>query len=164
MVVLEAETSRWVTSTKFGGQNEGCEAVMGKHGVGKMNENGEKFAETCVNNNLVIGGSVFPHKAIYKITWVSSDHATENQIDHICICKTFRRSMEVVRARRGADAAADHHILAGKFKLRLQRHHQAKSQSAKYNIEYPSSAQVVKKFKDSLSRKNTELQRRGEKR
>lgn len=59
---------------------------MGKHGVGKMNENGEMFAETCVNNNLVIGGSVFPHKTIHKTTWVSPDHVTENQIDHICIC------------------------------------------------------------------------------
>ncbi|KAJ3596328.1 hypothetical protein NHX12_002737 [Muraenolepis orangiensis] len=45
-------------NAKIGGRNEG---VMGKHGVGKMNENGEMFVETCVNNNLVIGGSVFPH-------------------------------------------------------------------------------------------------------
>ena len=42
-------------NAKIGGQNEGYEAAVGKHGVGKMNENGEKIAETCVNNNLVIG-------------------------------------------------------------------------------------------------------------
>ncbi|KAJ8367756.1 hypothetical protein SKAU_G00077840 [Synaphobranchus kaupii] len=44
-------------NAKIGGKNEGYEEVMGKHGVGKMNENGEMFVETCVNNNLVIGGS-----------------------------------------------------------------------------------------------------------
>ncbi|KAJ3609526.1 hypothetical protein NHX12_024047 [Muraenolepis orangiensis] len=44
-------------NAKIGGRNEGYEEVMGKHGVGKMNENGEMFVETCVNNNLVIGGS-----------------------------------------------------------------------------------------------------------
>ncbi|KAJ3587612.1 hypothetical protein NHX12_011209 [Muraenolepis orangiensis] len=43
-------------NAKIGGRNEGYEEVMGKHGVGKMNDNGEMFVETCVNNNLVIGG------------------------------------------------------------------------------------------------------------
>ncbi|KAJ3608731.1 hypothetical protein NHX12_023261 [Muraenolepis orangiensis] len=55
-------------NAKIGGRNEGYEEVKGKHGVGKMNENGEMFVETCVNNNLVIGGSVFPHKTIHKTT------------------------------------------------------------------------------------------------
>ncbi|KAJ3590437.1 hypothetical protein NHX12_008388 [Muraenolepis orangiensis] len=49
-------------NAKIGGWNEGYEEVMGKHGVGKMNENGDMFVETCFNNNLVIGGNVFPHK------------------------------------------------------------------------------------------------------
>ncbi|XP_044227125.1 LOW QUALITY PROTEIN: craniofacial development protein 2-like [Thunnus albacares] len=100
-------------NAKIGGQNDGYEVVMGKHGVGDMNENREMFAETCANNNLVTGGSVFPHKTIHKTTWVSPDHVAENQIDHICICKKFRRSMEDVRSRRGADAASDHHLLVG---------------------------------------------------
>lgn len=39
---------------------------MGKHRVGKMNENGEIYAETHVNNNLVIGRSVFPIKQSTK--------------------------------------------------------------------------------------------------
>lgn len=68
--------------------------------------------------------------------------------------------MEDVRTRRGADAASDHHLLVRKFKLRLNRHHRAKSQRAKYNTEYLSNARVAKKFKDILSRENTELQLR----
>lgn len=63
-----------------------------------MNENGEQFANVCALNNMVIGGSVFPHKA----TWVSPDLKTENQIDHVCIAKKFRRSLEDVRIKRGA--------------------------------------------------------------
>lgn len=145
-------------NAKIGAQNEGYESVMGKHGVGTMNENGEMFAETCVNNNLVIGGSVFPHKTIHKITWVSPDHVTENQIDHICINKKFRRTMEDVRTRRGPDAASDHHLLVGKFKLRLKRYHHAKGQRTKYNTSYLSNAQIKKEFRDTLSKKNTEMQ------
>ena len=56
-----------------------------------MNENGERFADACVLNNMAIGGSVFPHKRVHKATWVFPDLITENQIDHVCIAKKFRR-------------------------------------------------------------------------
>jgi len=68
--------------------------VMGRHGLGTMNENGERFADACALDNMVIGGSVFPHKRIHKATWVSPDLITESHIDHICIAKKFRRSLE----------------------------------------------------------------------
>ena len=41
-----------------------------------MNEKGERFADACALNNMVIGGSVFPHKRIRKATWVSPDLIT----------------------------------------------------------------------------------------
>ena len=46
---------------KVGSNNTGFEAVMGKHGLGEMSDNGELFADFCSFNMLVIGGSVFPH-------------------------------------------------------------------------------------------------------
>nr|KAG5691347.1 hypothetical protein BaRGS_033396 [Batillaria attramentaria] len=54
----------------------------------------------CALNQLVIGGSIFPHKRIHKATWRSPDHVTENQIDHICISRKFRRSWRDVRVMR----------------------------------------------------------------
>ena len=36
--------------------NNGCEEVMGTQGVGEMNENGERFADTYALNNITIGG------------------------------------------------------------------------------------------------------------
>ena len=39
------------------------EKVMGHEGLGVMNDNGDRVADMCaVNNNLVIGGSIFPHE------------------------------------------------------------------------------------------------------
>ncbi|KAJ3609530.1 hypothetical protein NHX12_024050 [Muraenolepis orangiensis] len=68
--------------------------VMGTQGLGKMNENGERFTDLCSLNQLVIGGSIFPHKRIHKATWRSPDNVTENQIDHVCINQKFRRSWQ----------------------------------------------------------------------
>ena len=63
-------------NAKMGGNNNGYELVMGRHGLGSMNENGGRFAAACAaaTNNLVIGGSIFPQKDIHKATWVSADH------------------------------------------------------------------------------------------
>ena len=102
-------------------RSEKRERIIGREGLGTINENGEMFADFCVFNNLVIGGSVFQHKDIHKGTWVSPDHHTVNQIDHITIDKMFRRSLHDTRVRRGADAASDHHLLVGQVRLKLKK-------------------------------------------
>ena len=51
-------------NAKVGHCNRGYESVMGRHGLGNMNENGERFADFCSANELVIGGTVFPHNRI----------------------------------------------------------------------------------------------------
>jgi len=101
---------------KTGTDNTVYEEVMGTHGLGEMNDNGERFLETYAMNNQVIGASLFPH----KVTWVSPDYVTENQIDHLCISKRFRRSLQDVKVWRGADVASDHHLLIAKLELQLK--------------------------------------------
>ena len=53
---------------KIGQGNEGLEKVMGQHGLGRINENGERLATLCGNNDSVIGGSLSNHRDIDKIT------------------------------------------------------------------------------------------------
>ena len=88
-------------NAQIGSDNTSYEEVMAKHGLGEMNENGELFADLCALNQLVIGGSVFPHKTAHKATWVSPDHTTENQIDHVCISKKIRRSLYKTSESKG---------------------------------------------------------------
>ncbi|VDP63406.1 unnamed protein product [Schistosoma mattheei] len=59
---------------------------------------------------MVIGGTIFPQKRIHKTTWTSLDHTTQNQIDHICINRKFRRAIEGMRTKREADITSDHHL------------------------------------------------------
>ena len=110
-------------NAKIGKDNIGKELVMGKEGLGEINENGELFTDFCHFNILVIGGSVLPYKMIHKTTWISPHHQTENQIDHICISNTFRRSLQDVRSKRGADVGTGHHLVTGKIKFKLKRYH-----------------------------------------
>ena len=57
----------------LGADNRGYEEVMERHGLAKLNENGEMFADLRASNRLVMGGSVFPHRRIRKATWISPD-------------------------------------------------------------------------------------------
>uniref|UniRef100_A0A3P9IPR5 Endonuclease/exonuclease/phosphatase domain-containing protein n=1 Tax=Oryzias latipes TaxID=8090 RepID=A0A3P9IPR5_ORYLA len=125
---------------------------MGRHGEGEANANGELLSDFCVFNGLVIGGTVFPHKRIHKVTWVSPDHRTENQIDHICISSNFRRSMQDVRSRRGADVGSDHHLVIGKFKLKLKKYlTQGTTQMRRYNVEQLMDQNTRANFKLELA-------------
>jgi hypothetical protein len=87
-------------NAKVGVENVGLEHVMGRHGI---NENGKMFIVFCASQGLTTGGILFIHKKIHKNTSVSLDLRTENQIDHIAIRWSFRRSLLNVRTKRGPD-------------------------------------------------------------
>ena len=58
---------------------------------GKDNEN--RLTTFCQENRLVIGGTIFEHKNIHRVTWCSPDGHTQNQIDHIIINNRWRGSL-----------------------------------------------------------------------
>jgi len=97
----------------------GLKNVMGRHGLGTRNENRDMFIDLCVNYNLVIGVSLFPHKDIHKATWVAPNQRTFNQIDHIAISKKWRTSLLDVRSYRETDVGSDHHIVVAQLRLKL---------------------------------------------
>ena len=127
--------------------------IMGKEGLGVMNENGEMFTDFCTFNSLVIGGSVFPHKRIHKVTWISPDHRTENQIDHICINSTFRRSLQDVRNKKGADVGSDHHLLVGTIRLKFKNYQNNNTNKTchKYDTELLREKNIKQEFHLELS-------------
>ncbi|VDO97044.1 unnamed protein product [Schistosoma margrebowiei] len=141
-------------NAKVGTDNTGYDDIMGRHGLVERNENCERLANLCAFNKLVIGGTIFLHKRIHKTAWTSSDHTTQNQIDHICINKTFRRTIEDVRTNRRADIASDHHLLLAKMKLKLKKHWtMGRTISQKFNTAFLQDTNKLNKFKIVLSNK-----------
>jgi len=61
-------------NAKIGDTNDNYESIMGTHGLGRMNDNGQLFKDFCLETDLVIGESIVPHKTKHKVTWVSPDH------------------------------------------------------------------------------------------
>jgi hypothetical protein len=74
---------------KVGQNNEGLQQVRRIHGLREMNKNGEMFSNFCATHDLVTGGTIFRHKKFHKMSWVSPDHTTVNQIHHIAVDRKF---------------------------------------------------------------------------
>ncbi|VDP57064.1 unnamed protein product [Schistosoma margrebowiei] len=146
-------------NTKVGIDNTGYEDIVGRHGLAERNENGERFANLCAFNKLVIGGTIFPHKRIHKTTWISPDHTTENQIDHICINEKFRRTMEDLRTKREADIASDHHLVVANLKLKLKKNWTT-GQTAiqRFNTAFLLDTNKLDEFKVALNNRFQALQ------
>ena len=108
-------------NAKVGEDNRDMEGVMGKHGLRNINDNGERLCDFCSMNGLVITRTCFPHRTAHKATWVSPSGRMQNQIDHMMICKNWRRSEEDTRVYHGAHAASDHYLLVMKINLKLHR-------------------------------------------
>jgi len=149
-------------NAKIGLDNTGRERIMGRHGLGCLNENGERFADLCAFNDLVIGGSIFPHKTIHKATWISPDGRSSNQINHIAIGRKWR-SLTDVRVKRGADVASDHHLLLGIIKVKLRASQDCTcTPHYKYNIQNLKSKTTAETFSCSVKNRYSALEFVGE--
>ena len=83
-------------NAKIGCNNTGFENIMGRFSSGLRNGNGTRLVQMCSNNNLIIGGSLFKHKKIHLDTWISPGGTFANQIDHFCLRRLSRHSLEDV--------------------------------------------------------------------
>lgn len=164
-MVLEQVPSRDVKivmgdmNAKVGMDNAGREEVMGKHGArAEMNENGERWADFCQANELVIGGTLFPHKECHKRTWRSPDGVIVNQIDHLVFSKRWRSSLQDVRVLRGADIGSDHHLLMAKVRLRIAKVRKGESSRARFEVSKLKDLEVRNVFKLGLHNRFEGLQ------
>ena len=108
-------------NAKVGSNNTNREDIMGKFGVGVINDNGERLCDFCGTNGLVVTGTIFPHKEIHKLTWKSPDGKTVNQIDHVMVNGRMRTSILDTRVMRGADVYSDHYLVRTRVRLKLAR-------------------------------------------
>ena len=55
-------------NAKVGNDKNGRGDTMGRHGCGTINDNGERLVEFCLSNRCIIGGTIFPHRDIHKLS------------------------------------------------------------------------------------------------
>ena len=109
-------------NAKVSSDNMYYDWVMGKLGCGIKNENGERLIDFCNMNNLVTGGTLFPHQEIHKLTWCSSNGRDINHTDLLMINRKWHMETFAldIRMKRRADVGSDHHLVTAFIKLKLR--------------------------------------------
>jgi hypothetical protein len=73
----------------------------------------------AISKNLTVKGTMFPHRNIYKYTWMSPDWKTHNQIDHFLVDRLRHSCVLDVQTFGAADCDTDHYLVVAKFRERL---------------------------------------------
>ena len=108
-------------NANVGKDNTSRVRAMGRERCGSMNDNGERLLGICTTYDLVISRTLFPHPDIHKLTWCSPNGRDKNQIHHLMIKGTWRRSLLDVRVRRGADVGSYHHFVTASLRPKLRK-------------------------------------------
>ena len=97
--------------------------VMGKHGIGTCNPNGELLLALCTEFNLTITNTLFKQKIERKTTWMHPRSKHWHMIDYIITRQTDKMDFHITRAMRGANCSTDHQLLRAKVALNIRVKH-----------------------------------------
>ena len=123
-------------NAKIGKEIQAFRGSIGSHSLHhESNDNGIRLATFALQNNLMVGGTFFPHKDVHKGTWISPDGQTINQIDHIMIRRKFRSALFDTRVYRDADCDTDHMLVVGKIRIKLKSRSTITDRREKLNID-----------------------------
>src|SRR3990170_4212832 len=94
---------------------------VGKFGLGKRNDRGERVVEFCKRNKLMITNTWFEQEKRRRYTWKKPGDTGRYQIDYIMVKQRYRNSLKSSWSYPGADVDSDHNLVAMRVQVRLKR-------------------------------------------
>ncbi|XP_072380927.1 uncharacterized protein [Diabrotica undecimpunctata] len=104
-----------------------------------------------MENKMKITSTQFDHKDIYKVTRISPDGQSKNQIDHLLIENKHVIAFRDCRSYRGADASSDHILVIPKLKQDLPVKLNVLKDRKRYNVALLKDQQVPKRLENEIN-------------
>ena len=129
--------------------------VLGRHGVGKINDNGILLLSKCAEHDLCITNTTFRTADKFKTTWMHPRSKHWHMIDFVITRQRDIRDVRITRAMRGAECWTDHRLVRTILKLHIPPPHkkQPKTIKASYNIDRLKDPTCLIRFQQQLDEK-----------
>ena len=110
-----------------GADHKAWPTSLGRLGVGKMNENGQRLLELCSFHKLAITNTFFENKARHKVSWRHPRSKHWHQLDLILARRQDLNSVRNTRSYHSAECDTDHILVRAKVNLIPRKLHHAKT-------------------------------------
>ena len=138
-------------NARVGADNDSWPSSLGKYGVGKMNENGQRLLELCTYHNLCITNSFFKTKPQHKVSWRHPRSKHWHQLDLIIVRRAAIKNVLHTRSYHSADCDTDHSLVCCKIRLTPKRFHYSKEQgNPRIDISKMSRPDLVQQFAEAF--------------
>jgi len=146
-------------NARIGSDNHNWPLVMGKHGIGKRNSNGELLLALCSEFELIVTNTMFKQKDERMTTWMHPRSGHWHMIDYIITRCRDKMDIHSTRAMRGANCGTDHQMLRAKvaFRLRQKYNRQGASKPTKLNIAKLCTTSHRENFAQEMNRALAQL-------
>ncbi|KAJ0169233.1 hypothetical protein K1T71_015263 [Dendrolimus kikuchii] len=107
-------------NARVGTEYDIWKGVIGKHGVGRCNDNGLRLLSLCSELGLCITNTCFRLATKYKTSWIHPRSGHWHLLDYVIVRQKDLRDVHITRAMRCAIGWTDHRLIRSKICLTLK--------------------------------------------
>lgn len=102
-------------NARVGADSDSWQDCLGKHGVGKMNANGQRVLELCCQHGLAVTNTYFAGRFSHKVSWMHPRSKHWHQLDLALARRKDLGQVMHTRVFHGADGDSDHSLLLMRY-------------------------------------------------
>ncbi|XP_076067750.1 uncharacterized protein LOC143040554 [Oratosquilla oratoria] len=143
-----------------GSDRGGVENIIGAHGIGNRNREGERVIDFCTMNNLSIMNTFYKHRPSHQWTWYRwndnlQSYNDKSQID--LVITNNKKIFRDVKAIPSVSLDSDHRLVVAKINARKWRVVPGKIRR-RFKVEDLKNPEKKESFKEKIRGKVTNLQ------
>ncbi|KAI5754231.1 hypothetical protein M8J77_006965 [Diaphorina citri] len=144
-------------NAQVGCDRQGFEEIMGAHGWGPRNAEGENLLDLCTRNSLVLTNTWFYKRKSHKVTRYGWNGQQESLIDYFLINKELHNTVIDVKVIPSVSLGSDHRLLVGTFRFKKLRAMKT-GQDKKIKVWKLKDSEKAREFENKIREKvpNTE--------